>query len=107
MHPIRTPASNFTYLGPAPHIGDLPCQRAPDGRGGTVVLSTWELTPDEREAIARGANIEVGIYAEPIPPISVAIAQPTQDDAAVARERRWKEETRPETPAPDDGLIAG
>jgi hypothetical protein len=69
MQPIRTERSNFTYLGPTPDIGDLPCRREPG-----VVYSTWELTPEERIAIGEGANIELGIYhVEPIPPVSLAI----------------------------------
>ena len=68
MLPIRTERSNFTYLGPSPEVGDLPCRRE-DG----VVYSTWELTHEERIAIGEGANIELGIWHEPIPPVSLAI----------------------------------
>lgn len=70
MLPIRTERSNFTYTAPsnALEVGDLPCRRE-----GGVVYSTWELTPEERIAIAEGANIELGIWHEPIPPVSLAI----------------------------------
>ena len=71
MNPIRTEKSNFTYKGPSPDIGDLPCRRDPLTH---AVYSTWELTHEERIAIAEGANIELGIYyIEPIPPVSLAI----------------------------------
>lgn len=71
MQPVRTERSNFTYRGPTPDIGDLPCRRE-----SGVVYSTWRLSPEERIAIAEGANIELGIwYMEPIPPVSLAIDQ--------------------------------
>lgn len=68
MRPVATSRSNFTYVGPTPDVGALPCRRE-DG----VVYSTWELTPEERIAIAEGANIELAIFNEPIPPVSLAI----------------------------------
>jgi hypothetical protein len=70
MQPVRTERSNFTYLGPSPEVGDLPCRRE-DG----VVYSTWALTPDERIAVAEGANIELAIWYHEIPPVSLAIDQ--------------------------------
>lgn len=70
MKPVRTERSNFTYFGPSPEVGDLPCRRE-----GGVVYSTWELSSDERIAVAEGANIELGIWHEPIPPVSLAIDQ--------------------------------
>lgn len=68
MRPIKTERSNFTYKGPTPDILDLPCRRE-DG----VVYSTWFLSDEERIAIAEGSNIELAIYHEPIPPVSLAI----------------------------------
>jgi hypothetical protein len=75
MQPIRTERSNFTYKGPTPDIGDLPCRR-----DGGVVYSTWELTAEERIAIAEGSNIELGVSEMlaasgfvTIPPVSLAI----------------------------------
>lgn len=68
MKPIKTERSNFTYKGPTPNIADLPCRRE-----NGVIFSTWELSHEERIAIAEGANIELGIYGEPINPVSIAI----------------------------------
>jgi hypothetical protein len=74
MRAIRTPNSNFTYLGPREDIRNLPCQRIEYEDGDTVVQAVFELTPHERDAIARGANLRIGILnMEPIPPISVAV----------------------------------
>lgn len=71
MKPVRTPASNFTYLSPAPGISDLPCQRIDVGR----IASVWWLTPAERRAIAEGANVMLIIATEPIPPVAIGVTQ--------------------------------
>lgn len=78
MRPIKTNRSNFTYRGPTPDIMDLPCERTrieggpEDGLG--VVYSVWEPTDEEREFVARGGNIKLGIWGmEPIPPVSLQI----------------------------------
>lgn len=72
MKPVRTERSNFTFKGPTPDIGDLPC-RVEDL--GTVVFSTWTLSPEERVAIAEGSNIELGVwtYRRGFPPVSLEI----------------------------------
>lgn len=70
MNPIRTENSNFTYTGPRPDIADLPCQRE-DG----VVAAVFELTDEERTMIANGAQVRLGIWQEPIPPVSVSIVR--------------------------------
>jgi hypothetical protein len=77
MKPIRTKRSNFTYRGPTSGIGDLPCERTDEEIGGhryRVVYSVWEPTPEEREFVAKGGNIKLGIVGmEPIPPVSLQI----------------------------------
>lgn len=78
MKPIKTSQSNFVYKGPVPDIGDLPCERAQVEGGGIdgagVVYSVWELSPEEREFVARGGNLKLGIIGcEPIPPVSLQI----------------------------------
>lgn len=60
----------MTYLGPSPDVGDLPCRRERPG----LVYSTWEFTPEERIAIAEGSNLLLGIWTEPIPPVSLALS---------------------------------
>ena len=67
MQPVRTPSSNFVYVGPRPEIRDLHCQRLELG----VIRSVWWFTPAERAAIAAGANLSLTIMTEPIPPVSL------------------------------------
>jgi hypothetical protein len=69
VRPVRTAESNLVYLGPTPDIRDLHCEREREG----VITSIWWLTAAEREAIARGANIRLTIWTEPIPPVSMAV----------------------------------
>lgn len=69
--PIKHPEENVVYKGPTPDIGDLSCYRAKPG----LILSEWDLTIAERLAIMRGATIELGIYTEPIPPVSLSIVK--------------------------------
>jgi hypothetical protein len=69
MFPIKTAESNFSYLGPSPEIADLPCRRE-----GTDTFSIWALSDEERQLIAGGANIRLGLYgAHPMPPVSLEI----------------------------------
>lgn len=85
MRPIKTERSNFVYKGDEERGGevmDLPCQRAEVSGpgdpwdGARVVYSVWEPSPDERELVAKGGNIRLGIYGmEPIPPVSVEIVE--------------------------------
>lgn len=77
MEPIKTDNTNAVYIGisEAPEVMDLPCEREVDSQGSQVVVhSVWCLSPEEREAIARGENIKLGIYTHtPIPPVSLQV----------------------------------
>ena len=69
MLPTRTEKSNLVYRGPSPEIGDLDCQRITPG----LIRSIWVLSPEERDYIARGGNLELDLWAEPIPPIALNV----------------------------------
>lgn len=82
MIPVRTCRSNFVYRGPTPDIGDAWVERQPARRS---VLLTWRPSDEERAAIAAGALIEMGIHGmEPIPPVSLNIADAPELSAAGA-----------------------
>lgn len=83
MRPVKTKRSNLVYRGDGADVIDLPCERARleggsvDGAG--VIYSVWELADEEREHVARGGNLKVGIlFMEPIPPISLEIVDEAQ-----------------------------
>lgn len=85
--PIRTRASNFVYRGPTPDIGDAWVERV---RAERAVFLTWELSDEERAAVAAGANLRLGIfYMEPIPPVSLGVdtLEALSDAGAALRDR--------------------
>src|SRR5690606_28717626 len=86
VRPIRTKTNTETYRGPMPSIADLPFHRKDGG-----VVSTWELTPEEREMIANGANIEFVCFSEPHPPISLSVTGDGEDEQTSADDLRCEE----------------
>lgn len=91
MRAVRTARSNFVWTGPTPDIGDL---HATVDRDVGRTTSVWEPTPEEREAIAAGANIALGVYGLH-PPVMLYVTdeQGVGEDAPVLQERlrAWKE----------------
>lgn len=83
MIPVRTPSTNVVLRGTQPRsaeprVYDLPAQRVSEH----LVVSTWDLTHDERIAIAEGALIELYVWSlTPHPPVSLEIAQGVMRDA--------------------------
>lgn len=75
MRPVRHADSNFVYRGPTADIGDLHVTLVP-GPNGTVVEVVYELDDADRALIAVGARIELGVYSQPIPPISMRVLAP-------------------------------
>jgi hypothetical protein len=73
MRPVRFGSANFVYRGPTPEIGDLWVRR---GDMDGSVRSVWEPTDAERKMIAEGGRIELAIFHELIPPVSVAAIPP-------------------------------
>ena len=83
MKPVRTARSNFVYTGP-PGVRDLHCER----REG-MVLSVWQFTAEERRLIAGGANVELTVLFEPIPPMALTLtdAEGIGEDSPAVLER--------------------
>lgn len=72
MRPRRTWISNavFRLLG-GNEDNDLWLYREEDEQQGTLLRSTWEPTDEEREAIANGENIELIVWGDGHPPVSM------------------------------------
>lgn len=68
MRPIRTKDCNFTFLGPNLQVADLPCRRSDEG-----VYATFELTDRERELVAAGGTVRLGLHTQVIPPVSFKV----------------------------------
>lgn len=92
MRAIRTPESNVTLTIPEEAGGsaqnDLPAHRimAYDAsRGQTpkdahaAIQSVWQLTPQERRQIVGGAMVELIIWGNQHPPVSMEVGDPTVD----------------------------
>jgi hypothetical protein len=89
MNPIKTENSNHNFgapVGHEDHVGDLPCEIDDGdpfgfGEGSKVIWAVYEPNQAERNAIAQGANVKLGIgWIGKFPPVSVGIT----DEKAVA-----------------------
>lgn len=69
MQPIRTERSNFMFRSASPDVPDMPGERVKPGH----IRSIWELTQRERDALTEGLNIELDLFDEPIPPVSLNV----------------------------------
>ena len=99
MRPIRTRKTTGIYGAPLGHekeIGGLPYYREKSGVGeGTQVVSVWTFSPEERDYIARGANLVLGILGmEPIPPVSLSLRGGPEDEWFSEIDEPAKEATR-------------
>lgn len=95
MRPIRHEGSNFVYRGPSDEVGDLWVQRQPV-IGCVEVI--YELTDDDRQTIAEGGFIRLGIWTEPIPPVSMAVIPGEQVTKVEDQKFRVPDEDLPKRP---------
>lgn len=104
MHPIKHANSNLVYRGPTPDIGDLWVQRDVPHKVHVV----YDLDDNDRALIAEGGRIELVMYHEPIPPISMVVLPESM--CRPVGEHGWKGQQidKPEPrPEPDDGRTFG
>ncbi|MFL5954770.1 MAG: hypothetical protein ACJ76I_11760 [Gaiellaceae bacterium] len=120
MKPVRVASSNAVYRGPNDAIGDLWCERVAPGH----ILVVYEPDDDERAILAAGGRVELALFNEPIPPISIGVVDaeasasvgehgfripiqpdPARDPAGAAAMGRGTIERR--KPQPDGGRIHG
>jgi hypothetical protein len=93
MRPRRTPETTVVFrLRGGTEDNDLWTSRGTTD-GMPWIESVWELDDDERAAIAAGGTVELRVYMDVTPPVSLAIGPSLE-------ERRTK-------PKPDDGRIHG
>lgn len=72
MKAVRTVESNFTFRGPTPEVADLPGRVEPEQRR---FFAIFEFTDEERTMIANGAQLKLGIWQLPMPPVSVSVVK--------------------------------
>lgn len=74
--PIQHEHSNSVMLGPkGTDVVDLHVELV-EGDGQTVVMSTWDLSEDQRQRVADGAQITLIVFQYPMPPVAVALDGP-------------------------------
>jgi hypothetical protein len=88
MIPVRTRGSNFIYRGNGHDVEDVWVERPYSG----VAILTWKPSDEERAAIAAGANIDLVIGTEPIPPTDLHVSTRTERSASAGaiRDRRGR-----------------
>lgn len=72
MKPIIHQFVNDVYRGPTPEIGDLFVERIEPG----CIRVVYKPEPEELAALAAGGLVELVIWNEPIPPVSLAVQDP-------------------------------
>jgi hypothetical protein len=103
MHPIKYAGSNFVYRGPTPEIGDLWVERVHPHRVHVV----YDFDDNERKLIAEGGRIELAMFHEPIPPISMRVLH--EGTHRPVGEHGWKGqelESEPRDPTEEEELDA-
>lgn len=89
MRPIKTTKYDGIYGAPRGYeneIGGLPYYRERNDFGGNTIYSVWTFDDGEREAIAKGYNIVLGIVGEPIPPVSIGITHLNEQEEKLTEE---------------------
>ncbi len=84
MKPVKFDGAEIVYRGPSEEIGDLWCERLRPG----LIKSVWDFTDAEREIIANGGRVELLLFNEPIPPISLNVL--TAEQSTPVGEHGWK-----------------
>lgn len=73
MRPRRTHFSNTVFRLPGgTEDNDLWAMRDIHDDGSPLIRSTFELTPEERELIAAGGQVELIIWGDVQPPVCLA-----------------------------------
>lgn len=73
MKPRRTPSSNAVFrLEGGNEDNDLWVRRGIED-GEHTISSVWEISEDERRAIAEGSNIELCVWGDATPPVSLGV----------------------------------
>jgi hypothetical protein len=86
MKPVQTAETTENFAPPPGvtdgSIGDLPCAIIDEGRGRTI-YSVWELSDEERKAIANGWNVRLGVaWIGAMPPVSLGVTHLAREEAA-------------------------
>ena len=75
MNPVHFPEARHVLARPA-SMTDEECAPLPIMDAGDALLSCWEPTDEERQAIAAGAPVWLWVFGRAHPPVSISAASP-------------------------------
>jgi hypothetical protein len=74
VKPAVTPEVNAVFrLEGGDDTNDLPLQKATTMDGEAVLVSRWELTNEEREAVHNGALVRLVVWGTGTPPVALGV----------------------------------
>lgn len=77
MRHIRSARANVVYTLPGgTDENDLHVEATLDEEQRTVLVSTWELDDEDRQAVADGARVELLVWGSGHPPVALRLADP-------------------------------
>lgn len=83
MLPTNFPEANFTFTKPNgwtdEQCGDLRVFRGKDSEGVPCIISKWQPSKEDIEAINRGEGIYLSIVSTGMPPVSLFTENPFAD----------------------------
>lgn len=78
--PTDFPQANFTFTTPVnmtkEQCGDLPVYKGIDTHGSPIIISCWQLSPEELEAIKTTGKVYLTVVGEGTPPIGIQVLPP-------------------------------
>ena len=80
MIPTHFKEENFTFTKPESmddnECGPLPVHKGEDTDGYPVIISSWQLTPEEMEEIKTTGKVWLVITGTRMPPVNIRVATP-------------------------------
>lgn len=82
MKPIEFDGANVVFAKDQPEYIPLPAMRVPNDPQG-LVITKWELTPEEMELIKETGTIHLSMltFNQPLQPVLLTVGFPTQQQS--------------------------
>lgn len=72
--PVQTDRTTSVFKLPGgTEENDLPAEHSVDEGGNPVIITTWELTEEERKWVATGSKIELIVWGTAHPPVAIRV----------------------------------
>jgi len=76
VKPVRTAFTNVLFkLEGGSEENDLPAEKTHDADEKDVLVTTWEVSPQEATQIAKGKRIELIVWGEEHPPVALRVEE--------------------------------